>query len=84
MTPNLLARTIETVEGGGIVVLLLSTLTSLTQLYSLTMDVHSRLRTESHQDVTGEQANSVHSLAHLMQQGLYETQIYLICPSGNQ
>ena len=53
LTPNLLARTIETVEGGGIVVLLLSTLTSLTQLYSLTMDVHSRLRTESHQDVTG-------------------------------
>lgn len=55
LTPNLLARTIETVEGGGIVVLLLSTLTSLTQLFSLTMDVHSRLRTESHQDVTGEQ-----------------------------
>ena len=54
LTPNLLARTIETVEGGGIVVLLLSTLTSLTQLFSLTMDVHSRLRTESHQDVTGE------------------------------
>ncbi|KAL3153398.1 hypothetical protein ABBQ38_011736 [Trebouxia sp. C0009 RCD-2024] len=53
LTPNLLARTIETVEGGGIVVLLLSTLTSLTQLFSLTMDVHSRLRTESHQDVTG-------------------------------
>ncbi len=49
LTPNLLARTIETVEGGGIVVLLLSNLTSLTQLYSLTMDVHVRLRTESHQ-----------------------------------
>lgn len=30
-------------------VLLLSSLNSLTQLYSLTMDVHSRLRTESHQ-----------------------------------
>ncbi len=53
LTPNLLARTIETVEGGGIVILLLSTLTSLTQLFSLTMDVHARLRTESHQDVTG-------------------------------
>ncbi|GMH35584.1 hypothetical protein BSKO_03452 [Bryopsis sp. KO-2023] len=53
MTPNLLARTIETVEGGGLVVLLLSTLTSLTQLYTLTMDVHSRLRTESHKEVVG-------------------------------
>lgn len=53
MTPNLLARTIETVEGGGLIILLLSTLTSLTQLYSLTMDVHSRLRTESHKEVVG-------------------------------
>ncbi|KAI9205764.1 GNAT acetyltransferase 2-domain-containing protein [Polychytrium aggregatum] len=47
ITPNLLARTIETVEGGGIVVLLLRTMTSLKQLYTLTMDVHSRYRTES-------------------------------------
>ena len=37
VTPNLLARTIETVEGGGLVVLLLKTMTSLKQLYSLTM-----------------------------------------------
>jgi N-acetyltransferase 10 len=51
MTPNLLARTIETVEGGGCVVLLLNTMTSLKQLYSMTMDVHSRFRTHSHQSV---------------------------------
>ena len=51
LTPNLLARSVETVEGGGIVVFLLSNLDSLTQLYSLTMDVHQRLRTESHQNV---------------------------------
>ncbi len=37
ITPNLLARTIETVEGGGVVVLLLKTMTSLRQLYSLSM-----------------------------------------------
>ena len=30
-------------------VMLLSNLKSLTQLYTVTMDVHSRLRTESHQ-----------------------------------
>eukprot|EP00877_Chromochloris_zofingiensis_P001222 jgi/Chrzof1/110/Cz01g03250.t1 len=53
LTPNLLARTIETVEGGGLVVMLLSNLRSLTQLYTLTMDVHNRLRTEAHQEVTG-------------------------------
>ena len=46
LTPNLLARTIETVEGGGIVVVMLKTMTSLRQLYTLTMDVHARYRTE--------------------------------------
>ncbi|KTG02824.1 hypothetical protein cypCar_00037356 [Cyprinus carpio] len=53
VTPNLLARTIETVEGGGIVVILLRTMNSLKQLYTMTMDVHSRYRTEAHQDVVG-------------------------------
>lgn len=53
LTPNLLARTIETVEGGGLVIMLLSNLSSLTQLYTLTMDVHARLRTDAHQTVTG-------------------------------
>ena len=43
----------ETVEGGGMIVLLLSSLSSLTQLYGLAMDAHSRLRTDSHQAVTG-------------------------------
>jgi len=51
LTPNLLARTIETVEGGGIIVLLLRTMTSLKQLYAMTMDVHARYRTEGSGDV---------------------------------
>ena len=46
LTPNLLARTIETVEGGGIVVLLLKTMTSLRQLFTMTMESHARFRTE--------------------------------------
>ena len=37
LTPNLLARTVETVEGGGIVCLLLRTMNSLKQLYTLNM-----------------------------------------------
>ena len=37
ITPNLLARTIETVTGGGIVVLLLKTMSSLKQLYAMAM-----------------------------------------------
>jgi len=51
ITPNLLARTIETVEGGGLVVLLLKGMNSLKQLYTLSMDIHSRYRTEAHDDV---------------------------------
>jgi N-acetyltransferase 10 len=52
ITPNLLARTIETVEGGGLVLLLLKGMKSLKQLYTMSMDVHSRYRTEAHDDVT--------------------------------
>ena len=37
LTPNLLARTVETVEGGGIVVVLLRSMNSLKQLYTMTM-----------------------------------------------
>ena len=51
ITPNLLARTIETVEGGGMVLLLLKGMRSLKQLYTLSMDVHARYRTEAHDDV---------------------------------
>ena len=51
ITPNLLARTIETVEGGGVVILLLKTVKSLKQLYTMTMDVHARFRTEAHHEV---------------------------------
>ncbi|KAK5172368.1 N-acetyltransferase 10 [Saxophila tyrrhenica] len=51
VTPNLLARTVETVEGGGLVLLLLKGMNSLKQLYTMSMDVHSRYRTEAHGDV---------------------------------
>ena len=53
LTPNLVARTVETVEGGGVVAILVKTVTSLKQLYTMTMDVHSRYRTEAHDDVVG-------------------------------
>eukprot|EP00033_Pygsuia_biforma_P002496 GCRY01002766.1.p1 GENE.GCRY01002766.1~~GCRY01002766.1.p1 ORF type:complete len:346 (-),score=55.94 GCRY01002766.1:4-921(-) len=53
ITPNVLARTMETVEGGGIIVLLLKTMTSLKQLYTMTMDCHSRYRTDTYQKVVG-------------------------------
>ncbi|GIZ02211.1 RNA cytidine acetyltransferase [Caerostris extrusa] len=51
LTPNLLARTIETVEGGGAILILLQSITSVKQLYTMSMDVHARYRTEAHQHV---------------------------------
>lgn len=51
VTPNILARCIETVEGGGLVIMLLKGMSSLRQLYNLSMDVHARYRTEAHADV---------------------------------
>ncbi|KAL3789126.1 hypothetical protein ACHAWO_012659 [Cyclotella atomus] len=51
LTPNIMARTIETVQGGGMVVFLLRSVKSLKQLYAMSMDVHSRYRTESSGDV---------------------------------
>lgn len=53
LTPNLLARTVETVEGGGMIVFLLKSMSSLKQLYTLAMDVHARYRTEARSDVVG-------------------------------
>lgn len=53
LTPNLLARTLETVQGGGLAIILVNNMSSLKKLYSLTMDVHARLRTEAHSKVVG-------------------------------
>lgn len=53
LSPNLLARTVETVSGGGLVVILIKSMSSLRQLYSLTMDSHARYRTEAHSKVVG-------------------------------
>lgn len=50
LTPNLLCRTIETVEGGGTIILLLKTMDSLKNLYDLAMDAHIQFRTETHVD----------------------------------
>jgi N-acetyltransferase 10 len=51
VTPNLLCRTLETVSGGGIIVFLFNNMTSLKQLYTITMDIHDRYRTDSSKDI---------------------------------
>ncbi|GMR53705.1 hypothetical protein PMAYCL1PPCAC_23900 [Pristionchus mayeri] len=51
LTPNTLARTIETVEGGGLVVFLMRSINSLRQLYTMSMDVHNRYRTHAEQEI---------------------------------
>ena len=44
LTPNLLARTVETCKGGGCVVIAVDKVQSLKQIYGMTMDVHERYR----------------------------------------
>uniref|UniRef100_A0A3B0MNS2 RNA cytidine acetyltransferase n=1 Tax=Theileria annulata TaxID=5874 RepID=A0A3B0MNS2_THEAN len=51
LTPNVLCRTIETVEGGGIIFILLRTMESLEDLYNITMDAHSKLCSYRHDKV---------------------------------
>jgi len=49
ITPNVMCRTMETVEGGGVIIMLFHTMTSLRQFYTISMDAHKRYRTENHQ-----------------------------------
>jgi len=51
LTPNLLCRTIETVSGGGMIIFLFNNMTSLKQLYTISMDVHDRFRTSNNKDI---------------------------------
>lgn len=51
LTPNTLARTMETVQGGGLIIIMFRALRSLQQLYTIAMDVHARYRTESQQEL---------------------------------
>lgn len=50
INPNVLCRTVETIEGGGLVFVLVKNMSNLKQLYTLAMDVHKRFRTESHHE----------------------------------
>ncbi|OAD62367.1 N-acetyltransferase 10 [Eufriesea mexicana] len=76
ITPNLLARTIETVEGGGLIVFLLQSVNSLKQLYTMNMDVHQRFRTEAHQIEPVQKLPSSEELSELdaLKEGLKDTQ----------
>ena len=51
VTPNVLARTIETVQGGGLIVIVLNTINDIKQLYDLQMDCHDRFVTNAYKTV---------------------------------
>ncbi|GFE53064.1 tRNA(Met) cytidine acetyltransferase [Babesia ovis] len=51
LTPNVLCRTVETVQGGGIIIILLQTMSSLNQLYEMSMDIHAKLVSHGHSTV---------------------------------
>ena len=51
VTPNVLARTIETVQGGGLVIIVLNSINDIKQLYDLQMDCHDRFVTNAYKTV---------------------------------
>ena len=51
LTPNILCRTIETVKGGGLVFFMLKSMETLKQLYTMSMDIHNRFRSDNFQDI---------------------------------
>ncbi|EDO08001.1 GNAT acetyltransferase 2 family protein [Babesia bovis T2Bo] len=51
LTPNVLCRTVETVQGGGVIILLLQTMASLNQLYEISMDIHAKLVSHGHNTI---------------------------------
>ena len=51
MNPNVLARTIETVQGGGLVVILLNNISDIKQFYNLHMDCHTHYTTNAYHEV---------------------------------
>jgi N-acetyltransferase 10 len=54
LTPSILCRTVETVQGGGIVCILLQTMNSLRQLYTVTMDIHRHLISKNKKSEAGQ------------------------------
>ena len=44
LTPNIMARTIETAEGGGAIIIMIRNVSSLSQVHSIIMDAHARFK----------------------------------------
>lgn len=70
LTPNVLAQTIETVAGGGIVLLLLNKISSLGQLRATKMALHRRYQSATHGPVVGRFNERFHRLLRDNQRAL--------------
>src|SRR6218665_3118940 len=81
MTPNVMARTIETVAGGGLVIILLHSVKSLQQIYSMEMVTFLILHTHKNNSLN---LLTVTFLAGTMSQNIYiymyiYIYVYMIC-----
>lgn len=52
ITPNSLARIIETVQGGGTIIFFLDTFNKKKNLFSLSMDIYQNFRNQAYQSIT--------------------------------
>nr|UXY88033.1 N-acetyltransferase 10 [Cryptomonas curvata] len=53
LSPNIMAKTIETVEGGGLIIFLLNTINSLDKIHSVSMEIYKKFESESYKTITG-------------------------------
>jgi N-acetyltransferase 10 len=53
LSPNIMAKTIETIEGGGVIIFILNTINSLDRIHSVSMEIYKKFESESYKTVTG-------------------------------
>nr|UXY87049.1 N-acetyltransferase 10 [Cryptomonas sp.] len=53
LSPNILAKVIETIEGGGVVIFLLDTVNSIDRFHSISMDIYKKFETGSYKRISG-------------------------------
>ena len=53
LSPNILAKIIETIEGGGLIIFLLDEINKLSNIHSISMNIYKKFESQSYKNVSG-------------------------------
>nr|UXY87538.1 N-acetyltransferase 10 [Cryptomonas curvata] len=53
LSPNIIAKIIETIEGGGLIVFLVDNIKNLNKIHSISMDIYKKFESESYRTIAG-------------------------------